>query len=226
MHADLKGALRAINTSWEAFEHNGRPMTKEQVKKVLEYGISKGYETTKDFNENEIDEFLTTPKNIMKQLELNLQKRLLIVGYQDDGCLIEDFNHYTDGNTALSPNLKKIKAKLICKGSELTEEIAKRLIPNELGFLFDGDNKEYSAFPDYKNINHPFEDKSFRTALESFISAIEANGYYWGENPIPFIEYEIFVLSDEKYNEYMKNHYEVESRTFNPEKTLIFEIIT
>jgi hypothetical protein len=58
MHADLKGALRAIKTSWKAFEHNGKPMSKIQVKKVLEYGISKGYSTTKDFKENEIDDFL------------------------------------------------------------------------------------------------------------------------------------------------------------------------
>lgn len=60
MHADLKGALRAIKTSWKAFEHNGKPMTKEQVKKVLEYGINKGYETTADFKFGEIETILNT----------------------------------------------------------------------------------------------------------------------------------------------------------------------
>lgn len=58
MHADLKGSLRAIEKSWKAFEHNGKPMTKNQVIKVLEYGIAKGYKTTKDFKENEVDEIL------------------------------------------------------------------------------------------------------------------------------------------------------------------------
>lgn len=58
MHADLKGALRAIEKSWNTFEHNEKPMTKKQVIKILEYGIAKGYETTRDFKENEVDEIL------------------------------------------------------------------------------------------------------------------------------------------------------------------------
>lgn len=33
-------------------------MTKNQVIKVMEYGIAKGYKTTKDFKENEVDEIL------------------------------------------------------------------------------------------------------------------------------------------------------------------------
>lgn len=35
MHADIIGALNAINISWKAFEHKGVKMTKQQVKKVL-----------------------------------------------------------------------------------------------------------------------------------------------------------------------------------------------
>lgn len=58
MHADLKGALQQINKSWNAFEHNNKPMTKNQVRKVLEYGIEKGYKTTKDFKPGEVDEIL------------------------------------------------------------------------------------------------------------------------------------------------------------------------
>lgn len=63
MHADLKGALRAIKTSWKAFEHNGNPMTKDQVKIIIEYGINRGYKTTKDFKENEIDKILNNNDN-------------------------------------------------------------------------------------------------------------------------------------------------------------------
>lgn len=58
MHADLKGALAQINTSYRAFEHRGRKMTKDQVKKVLEYGISKGYTSTEHLSDNEVDDVL------------------------------------------------------------------------------------------------------------------------------------------------------------------------
>ena len=44
MKADLKGALEQINRSWRVFEHKGQPMTKQEVKAVLEYGIKQGYE--------------------------------------------------------------------------------------------------------------------------------------------------------------------------------------
>lgn len=58
MNADVKGALNQINKSWKAFEHNGQPMSKKQVKRVLEYAILKGYKTTNDIPEKEIDEVL------------------------------------------------------------------------------------------------------------------------------------------------------------------------
>lgn len=58
MHADLKGSLAALDRSYKVFEHDGKPMTKEQVKKVLEYGISKGYDSTADFSDDEIDKLL------------------------------------------------------------------------------------------------------------------------------------------------------------------------
>jgi len=58
MHADLKGALKQLNTSYRAFEHNGKRMTKIQVKKILEYGIKKGYETTAEISDKEVDSLL------------------------------------------------------------------------------------------------------------------------------------------------------------------------
>ncbi|TDX83980.1 hypothetical protein [Epilithonimonas xixisoli] len=55
MHADLKGSLRAIKNSWKSFENNGKPMDKKEVEYILKYGIEKGYKTTADFKDNEVD---------------------------------------------------------------------------------------------------------------------------------------------------------------------------
>jgi len=62
MHADLKGSLDHINKSYKTFVHNGKSLTKNQVIFILVAGIAKGYKTTADFKENEVDELL-------KQLE-------------------------------------------------------------------------------------------------------------------------------------------------------------
>lgn len=55
MHADIKGALEQINKSYRAFEHRGKSMTKEQVKKVLYYGLKKGYKHTGEISDKEVD---------------------------------------------------------------------------------------------------------------------------------------------------------------------------
>ena len=60
MNADIKGALNQINKSYKAFTHKGKSMTKEQVKSVLEYGLSKGYEHTGQLSDEEIDTILKT----------------------------------------------------------------------------------------------------------------------------------------------------------------------
>lgn len=59
MHADIQGALQQINTSWRAFEHRGMPMSKDQVKKVLEYASNKGYKTTAELSDEEVDQVLS-----------------------------------------------------------------------------------------------------------------------------------------------------------------------
>lgn len=59
MHADLVGALEQINKSYKAFEHKGQRMSKEQVRKVLKYGISKGYKTTAELSDDEVDKVLS-----------------------------------------------------------------------------------------------------------------------------------------------------------------------
>ncbi len=58
MNADIKGALAQINTCWRCFEHNGEKMTKNQVRKVLEDGIAKGYKTTSEIPDEEIDKII------------------------------------------------------------------------------------------------------------------------------------------------------------------------
>jgi len=63
MDADIKGALRNLNDSWKAFEHNGRPLSKKQVEGILKYGIFKGYKSTSEFADGEIDGLLFPKSN-------------------------------------------------------------------------------------------------------------------------------------------------------------------
>ena len=62
MHADLKGALAQIDKSWKGFTHRGNPMTKKQVKAVLEYGISQGYKSTKELPDDIVDQIISHVK--------------------------------------------------------------------------------------------------------------------------------------------------------------------
>lgn len=54
MDADIKGALNQLNKSYKAFEHDGKPMTKNQVKHCLQYGLEKGYEVVSQLTETDI----------------------------------------------------------------------------------------------------------------------------------------------------------------------------
>lgn len=58
MNADVKGALDQLNKSWRVFTHNGQSMSKKEVKTVLEYAVSKGYKSTGDIPNDEIDRIL------------------------------------------------------------------------------------------------------------------------------------------------------------------------
>ena len=101
----------------------------------------------------------------MKILELKLKKDVLIVdaeGLEITQALI--FNKF--GNYNLS------YYDYICKGSELTEEIASELVENKTKHKFEN---KVLTFYNCKN-------------LESFISDIESKGFYWLENPIEIIE--------------------------------------
>ena len=63
MNADCKGALAQLNTSYKAFEHKGKKMSKAQVKAVLEYAIEKGYEHTGMLGDEEVDRILEQLKH-------------------------------------------------------------------------------------------------------------------------------------------------------------------
>ena len=58
MNASCKGALAQLNTSWSAFTHNNKQMTKKQVKAVLEYAVKKGYDHTGLLSAKEIDSII------------------------------------------------------------------------------------------------------------------------------------------------------------------------
>jgi hypothetical protein len=56
MNADINGALEQLNKSYKAFTHNGKPMTKEQVRKALQYGKDMGLKHTGEIPESVIEQ--------------------------------------------------------------------------------------------------------------------------------------------------------------------------
>ena len=159
----------------------------------------------------------------MKQLELELKKRLLIVEVPEEKLFSEEkqikavINSQKYVNELLG---EVIDLTFICKGSELTEEIAEELVKNGIS-----DYLVEWAY-DYKN-EEQLNLYTF-SCLESFISAIVAQGYYWGENPIEKppkndLNGSFFTMQTNFHQE--KAYDEAGSKTFNPEKTLIFEIL-
>ncbi|MGK6342811.1 hypothetical protein ACMGDK_11265 [Chryseobacterium sp. DT-3] len=161
----------------------------------------------------------------MKQLELELQKKLLIVEFEDTEHLESVISCNNIGIRFMSDN--EDPAKIICKGSEFTEEVAKERIHQSI----------HTGLFAYYVEGIPVNVYCYKTALESFISAIEAKGYYWGKHNVksPIIENygyhdNINILDtppewDEQcYFEDLDLWQDAESRTFHLDKTLIFEI--
>ena len=95
----------------------------------------------------------------MKTLELNLKKKVFIV---DTKVPIE-----TVGIEGY---------EFVCKGSELTEEIASELVEEH----YMNGIRSYEIYKDYRYNDSRWLDD----AKESFISAIESKGFFWLENPI------------------------------------------
>ena len=98
----------------------------------------------------------------MKTLELVLKKKVLIIDaisqYIANGIIFQKFGIET-----------LFEFEFLCKGSELTEEIASELVDFWQNTANDG-----FIYENYKT-NLPKKE----TAAESIISAVESKGFYW-----------------------------------------------
>ena len=55
MDADIKGCIANINKSYRVFEHDGMPMSKKEVLAVLHYGLGRGYDSTSQISDEEVN---------------------------------------------------------------------------------------------------------------------------------------------------------------------------
>ena len=130
----------------------------------------------------------------MKTLELKLKKKVLIVEIPrlaDYEFINRECKYLKIGNEEIKLNASTLdKFEFLCKGSDLTEEIASELIEKfELDF-----NKEFCVFKDYIN-----DCNRFSKSIPSFISAVESKEKFWLENPIEKpINYDLWY----KYGDY------------------------
>ena len=153
----------------------------------------------------------------MKTLELKLKKDVLIVEIPrlaDYEFINKECKYLKVGNEEIKLNASTLdKFEVICKGSELTEEIASELVELTIMHLTYGDNKH--KYRSYVNYNLGFDN-----ALESFISAVESKEKFWLENPIEKPIEENFNLGDIHSGFFHKKHkqwQEAEEKTFkNP----------
>ena len=117
----------------------------------------------------------------MKTLELELKKKVLIVDEND-------FEYYELSKNGIYFKIEKgdryylgWKFEFLCKGSELTEEIASELVDYWQNMANDG-----FIFENYKD-NIPKK----LTANDALISAVESKGFYWLKHNIkPFSLYD------------------------------------
>ena len=114
----------------------------------------------------------------MKTLELKLKKYVLIVEIPrlaDYEFINKESKYLKIGNEEIKLNISTLdKLEFLCKGSELTEEIASELVDYWQNMANDG-----LIFENYKD-NLPKK----LTAKKSFISAVESKEKFWLENPI------------------------------------------
>ena len=111
----------------------------------------------------------------MKTLELQLKKDVFIVEIPrlaDYEFINKECKYLKIGNEEIKLNASTLdKFEFLCKGSELTEEIASEFFEHD-DFL--------NCFEAYID-TVPSIDKS---ALKLFIKIFESKGFYWLENPI------------------------------------------
>ena len=152
----------------------------------------------------------------MKTLELKLKKDVLIVDAENG------FNHFKIYDDEIGfifiengiPRKELIKGsyKFFCKGSELTEEIARELVEMEYSCLYK------------KNFYIDYDRPSLllKFAKESFISAVESKEKFWLENPIEkpkdyelWAKYGDFTQYGKILTEKCLKWQEAEEKTFN-----------
>ena len=154
----------------------------------------------------------------MKTLELKLKKDVLIADAENG------FNHFKIYDDEIGfifiengiPRKELIKGsyKFLCKGSELTEEIASELVDYWQNMANDG-----FIFENYKD-NLPKK----LTANDAFISAVESKEKFWLENPIEkpvnydlWAKYGDFTQYGKKLTKECLKWQEAEEKTFkNP----------
>ena len=125
----------------------------------------------------------------MKTLELDLKKKVFIVD-----------------TTAPIEAIEIDDYEFLCKGSDLTEEIASELVEYWQNMANDG-----FIYENYKT-NIPKK----KTAVKSFISAVKSESFHWLENPIKHPkDYEVFPDSLSLFAEQEKLHLEAEEKTFS-----------
>lgn len=156
----------------------------------------------------------------MKSTILNLKERVLVVEYDTVAHAKAEFfaskafpNEYKDKNA-------------ICWGPKLTEEIASKYVENFCADMSIPAYRNYAVKPEDLEDDHWAHVAN--DALDSFISAIEVNGYYWKDNPVVKpakndLNGSFFTMQKNFHQE--KAFYEAESKTFHPDRTLIFEIL-
>ena len=135
-------------------------------------------------------------------------------------CLFIIFGDKLDNedlNEFLKKGLKRIVLDYIegefeykCKGSELTEEIASKLVEEH----YMSGVRSYEIYNDYRYNDSRWLDD----AKESFISAVESKGFHWFENPIDEPnKYVQRCMSFENLSNQFKLFDEKEEKTFrNP----------
>ena len=125
----------------------------------------------------------------MKTLELELKKYVLIVEIPrlaDYEFINKECKYLKVGNEEIKLNASTLdKFEFLCKGSDLTEEIASELVDYWQNMANDG-----FVFENYKD-NIPKK----LTAIKSFISAVESKEKFWLENPIEKPKYYDKILT-------------------------------
>ena len=58
MNANVKGAYKNLNRFYKIFTHNGKSLSKSEVKNILTNAINKGYETIYDIPDEEVEKFI------------------------------------------------------------------------------------------------------------------------------------------------------------------------